>query len=72
MVIYYNNNFIYLFFFLCLRSKVNTLLVDYAMNGFTVHHCPISEEQMPSVLECIQLIDKIHTSLQNGRKILIQ
>ena len=69
----YFTKYSYCFFLLLrYRSKVNTLLVDYAMNGFTAHHCPISEEQMPSVLECIQLIDKIHTSLQNGRKILIQ
>ena len=59
-------------FILCFRSKVNTLIVDYVMNGFTAHHCPINEEQMPSILECAQIIDDIHTSLRTGRKVLIQ
>ena len=61
-----------LYIYYCCRSKVNTLLIDYAMNGFTTHHYPISDEQLPSMLKCAQIIEDIHSALLRGRKVLVQ
>ena len=59
-------------FNICCRSKVNTLLIDYAMKGFSTHHYPISDEQIPSMMHCSQIIEDIHATLLKGRKVLIQ
>ena len=46
------------------------MVEDYRKKGFAVHHYPMAEE--PAVVQCIELLQDLHSCLQKSRKTLVQ
>ena len=58
------------------RAKVENLLEEYWMRGFTVHNYPLENEQVPSMETCLELLvnlySSLYSSLKRGNKVAIQ
>lgn len=55
-----------------IRAKAENLLEEYWVRGFNIHHCPLENEQDPSMETCLQLLEDLHTSLKIGNRVVIQ
>lgn len=46
--------------------------MEYEDRGFIVHRCPMEEDNIPSLVQCAQLVGDLQKTLLAGRKAVIQ
>lgn len=54
------------------RCQVPMLLTQYEERRFCYQHFPMGEDNMPSVLQCLQIVVNIHQALLARKKLLVQ
>ncbi|XP_028422202.1 cyclin-dependent kinase inhibitor 3 [Perca flavescens] len=63
-------------FVFCTRGELNkyrvpSLLEVYRQRGFTVHHTPFPDGDVPELEQCCHILRKLHVSLENNRRTVI-
>ena len=46
--------------------------MEYEDKGFAVHHCPMEEDSIPSLVHCARLVGNLQKTLLAGKKAVIQ
>lgn len=54
------------------RYRVPSLLDVYQQRGFTVHHMPFPDGDVPELEQCRRILEELQTSLENNRRTVIQ
>ncbi|XP_031165757.1 cyclin-dependent kinase inhibitor 3 isoform X1 [Sander lucioperca] len=63
-------------FVFCTRGELNkyrvpSLLEVYRQRGFTVHHTPFPDGDVPELEQCCHILKKLQVSLENNRRTVI-
>uniref|UniRef100_A0A3Q1I731 Cyclin-dependent kinase inhibitor 3 n=1 Tax=Anabas testudineus TaxID=64144 RepID=A0A3Q1I731_ANATE len=63
-------------FVFCTRGELNkyrvpSLLEVYQQHGFTVHHMPFPDGDVPELEQCCQILKELQVSLENNRRTVI-
>ncbi|CAG13235.1 unnamed protein product, partial [Tetraodon nigroviridis] len=63
-------------FVFCTRAelhwyRVPSLLDAYRQRGFSVHHMPFPDGDVPELEQCSQILEELQASLENNRRTLI-
>ncbi|XP_068195420.1 cyclin-dependent kinase inhibitor 3 [Antennarius striatus] len=53
------------------KYRVPSLLDVYQQSGFTVHHMPFPDGDVPELEQCCQILDELQASLKNNRRTVI-
>ena len=54
------------------RSRVHTLLSDYEEHGLVPHHHPLSDNEIPSKQQCVDLLRDLWGAIQKRRRAVVQ
>ena len=58
---------------ICLsRCRVPYLVDEYCCAGFTVHHFPVEEGNVPTIAECSDMILRLRQCISFGHRTLLQ
>jgi len=54
------------------KYRVPSLLEVYQQRGFTVHHVPFPDGDVPELEQCFRILEELRVSLESGRRTVIQ
>lgn len=52
--------------------RVPSLLDVYQQRGFSVHHMPFPDGDVPELEQCCRILEELQASLENNRRTLMQ